>query len=446
MLHNSTTNSRGVGILIDKSLQHVIQNEHRDANNNVLAVKLVINDTSILLISIYGPNNNNYAFYDFLRHVLGQHRGTPVICAGDWNATYSTEPGTNNIDILNMLNAPSITRSTWLSDICDEYSLSDPFRAIHYDKKDFTYIPRDGGRNRSRLDFFLISDFLLGICNSCNISPSLNISLFDHKSVTLSFLSKKRLSNHFINPSIFNHPRFSAVVATSAAETYLLHARAEQADVDVAEGLLHIGRLIEKIIQCNELEFNMNFEPDPERYKQELDLCSSELDLLVNTLPDPERLNEIELTCTPDTFLEILMGNIRNSLISFQVWQQKVKTARANNIITSLNQLKINYFDNQETIFRLESDLLQLKEIEIACKMREMKIFEHLHDEKASPLFLTLTRCSKKDDLRCIRDDNGANFPSEKERVSHIVNFFAKIYKKKPKINMWTIQTVLKNF
>jgi hypothetical protein len=91
-------------------------------------------------------------------------------------------------------------------------------------KKDFTYIPRDGGRNRSRLDFFLISDTLLGICNNCYISPSLNIALFDHKSVMLSFLSKKRLSNHFINPSIFNHPRFNAVVATSAAETYLLHA------------------------------------------------------------------------------------------------------------------------------------------------------------------------------------------------------------------------------
>jgi exonuclease III len=191
MLHNSTTNSCGVAILIDKSLQYVIQNEHRDANNNIMAVELVIYDTNILLISIYGPNNNNYVFYDSLKQVLAQHRGTPVICAGDWNTTYSTEPGTNNIDILNMLNPPSITRSAWISDICEEYSLSDPFRALHYDKKDFTYIPRDGGRNRSRLDFFLISDILLGICNSCNISPSLNIALFDHKSVMLSFLSKK---------------------------------------------------------------------------------------------------------------------------------------------------------------------------------------------------------------------------------------------------------------
>jgi hypothetical protein len=55
-----------------------------------------------------------------------------------------------------------------------------------------------------------------------------------------------------------------------------------------------------------------------------------------------------------------------------------------------------------------------------------------LHDEKASPLFLTLTRCSKKEDLRCIKNDNGTNFVSDEERVTHIVNFFAKIYKKKP--------------
>jgi hypothetical protein len=75
MLHNSTTNSRGVAILIDRSIQYVIHNEHCDANNNILAVKLAICDTNILLISIYGPNNNNYVFYDFLKQVLAWYAG-----------------------------------------------------------------------------------------------------------------------------------------------------------------------------------------------------------------------------------------------------------------------------------------------------------------------------------------------------------------------------------
>jgi hypothetical protein len=200
--------------------------------------------------------------------------------------------GENNIDIINMSNPPSITRSRWLADIYDEFNLSDPFRAMHYDKKDFTYVPRSGGRNRSRIDFFLISDRLLSICNKCYISPSLNTELFDHKSIFLNFNVSYKPKNHYINPTIFNHPRFQAVVATAVVESYLQHAVEEQEDVDVREGLLHVGRLIEKIVQCNEIEFNMHFESDPGNYEHELAQKSTELDGLVNTLPDPQRLNE----------------------------------------------------------------------------------------------------------------------------------------------------------
>jgi exonuclease III len=109
-------------------------------------------------------------FFKSLRDILKSCQDVPVICAGDWNATYSTDVGENNIDIINMSNPPSITRSRWLADIYDEFNLSDPFRAMHYDKKDFTYVPRSGGQNRSRLDFFLISDRLLSICNNISFT------------------------------------------------------------------------------------------------------------------------------------------------------------------------------------------------------------------------------------------------------------------------------------
>jgi hypothetical protein len=79
-----------------------------------------------------------------------------------------------------------------------------------------------------------------------------------------------------------------------------------------------------------------------------------ELDNLLYLLPDPHHFNEIRLTCAPDTFLEVLTGNIRNALISFQAWQQKIKMARANCVIINLNRLKANYNDNSDEIFRLD--------------------------------------------------------------------------------------------
>jgi exonuclease III len=131
-------------------------------------------------------------FFSDLRNFFSQNTDLPIICAGDWNATYCTEDGIGNIDTLNMLHPPSIIRSAWLAEICDQFNLSDPFRVLHYNKKEFTFIPKAGTSNRSRLDFFLISDRLLTICNQCFISASLQSELFDHKSINLTFQSKKK--------------------------------------------------------------------------------------------------------------------------------------------------------------------------------------------------------------------------------------------------------------
>jgi hypothetical protein len=234
--------------------------EFRDDDNNILALQLEISGSTILLVSIYGPNTNDFTFFRNMEKILKDNKNIPVICAGDWNATYCTDSSTCNIDVINMCNPPSHIRSGWISDICDKFNLSDPFRTIHYNSRDFTYVPRDGGKNRSRIDFFLVSDMLLRICNKCTISPSLNTSLFDHKSITLTFNVSNKPKQHYINPIIFKHPRFEAVVTAAVLETYLQHAVEGQRDIDVAEGLLHVGRLINKISVCNEIEFNMNFD------------------------------------------------------------------------------------------------------------------------------------------------------------------------------------------
>jgi hypothetical protein len=135
MFHNSTSNSRGVGILISNNLQYTVNAEYRDIANNVLALSITVCDTDVLLISVYGPNNNRKEFYLFLHSVLAKFNNVPTICAGDWNATYSTDPGDSNIDVINMSCPPSCIRSGWLAELCDEFNLSDPYRAINHNIK-----------------------------------------------------------------------------------------------------------------------------------------------------------------------------------------------------------------------------------------------------------------------------------------------------------------------
>jgi hypothetical protein len=61
-------------------------------------------------------------------------------------------------------------------------------------------------------------------------------------------------------------------------------------------------------------------------------------------------------------------------------------------------------------------------------KIRELKIFEHLHNEKPSPLFLTLLKSNNNDDLKGIKNSNGNVFSSDQERHNFIHEFFQEIY------------------
>jgi exonuclease III len=203
-LFNSSKSSRGVGMLIDNSLSSLVQHIYKCPSENILGVKLLIDSSPILLISIYGPNDNDMSFYSNLSALIADNPDVPVIVGGDWNTTYSTSDPNRNPDVLYMKTIPSKIRSGWLNELCIEFELSDPFRAFHPTKRDFTFIPRGNKKNRSRLDFFLISNSIIPFVQRCEIASSNSISLFDHKSTFLDFTKNKASSKLFINHSILN--------------------------------------------------------------------------------------------------------------------------------------------------------------------------------------------------------------------------------------------------
>jgi exonuclease III len=71
LYHNSTTNKRGVGILISRSLQYTLIQQFKDDNNNILVLRLNVCGTEVLIASIYGPNNNDKKFFSDLSNFLG---------------------------------------------------------------------------------------------------------------------------------------------------------------------------------------------------------------------------------------------------------------------------------------------------------------------------------------------------------------------------------------
>ena len=68
-------------------------------------------------------------------------------------------------------------------------------------------------KNRSRLDYFLVSDSILPLDHDCFISQSLQNHLLDHKAVTLSFVpTKSPNSIPCIANYIFTDPLIDIVV------------------------------------------------------------------------------------------------------------------------------------------------------------------------------------------------------------------------------------------
>jgi len=224
----SSKNTRGVGMLIAADLPGEFTDFSRDMEENFLGVTYSSGGGKIRLVSIYGPNDNDIEFYNYLDNYLYKDPTAPIIIGGDWNCTYSCEPANTNIDTLNMSAPPSLVRSGWLHEICTKHCLMDPYRALDPHGMDFTYIPTGDHKNRSRIDFFITGDEMLTRVKKCIIQPHLGTTLFDHKAISLYLNIEKTSTKQFINKCALNYPRTDDVVWAAVADCYLLHAVPDQ--------------------------------------------------------------------------------------------------------------------------------------------------------------------------------------------------------------------------
>ena len=248
---------RGVGILISTKLDCTVGSLFKDMYDNILGIELTISENKFLLVSVYGPNRDENNFFHDIRSCLNRYPNYNVIMGGDWNLTYSTADVPDNIDVFRMAAPPSIIRSRALAEIAETHHLSDPYRALHPDTLDFTFRPKSGRHNRSRLDFFLISETLLQYLSTCEISTEISNSLFDHHYVKLAFNAKKFKHVQCFNPCTLSHPMFPYVVTTAAVDCHLQHASAMNVGINLDRGKAEVGECLNLIRNINDTEYDI---------------------------------------------------------------------------------------------------------------------------------------------------------------------------------------------
>jgi hypothetical protein len=257
-----------------------------------------------LVGSIYGPNRNETEFFDKINNLLSEHSNLPVILGGDFNATWDCRDVADNLDILNMVSPPSKYRSEKINWIARNNALTDPYRYLYPNRRDFTYIPNARQNlNRSRIDFFLISTALCGRNLSCNIEQTLSTRAFDHKKIELNFTTgKKQIKSNAVKNQMLTDPVFVAKVRTSVFECHLQHADPDIFPPYLKRELLEtLGLIHNKINTVHELSMG-NSPDDPNILNQKKEIIQ-EIEALMETLPETDFFENIEKSCDADVFL-----------------------------------------------------------------------------------------------------------------------------------------------
>ena len=430
---HSTMAKRGVGILINNALDFSVSDRVEDPEENFLLLKTVIHGRQAVLGSIYGPNDYNPGFFERLSRALRKFSEFPVILGGDWNCTYATDPINTNLDCLNMQRLPNIRHSELLREICTEFILTDPYRLFYPTRKDYSFKPRcNESKNRSRIDFFLVSLGMLNEVSECDINSGLQNSLFDHKAITLNFNTPivKNTVSPTISRSIINDPELEIVVTLAVSECYVIHINEDSwGPNERAELLLHIGRIRTQFRTAGPAPVHLPVgsltEENVRARKELLDLLLVEIAEL-----DIHRYEEMPLSCSQDVFMEVLLNTVRNETISFQVFTKKTKNQSIKKIHNDLALEKSKQIPCRIKIDRLEKEVDDYQNNELTRELEHYALFEHINMEKMTPHFLKLAKCTKSDSkLSDIVNADGHNFENESVLREYVVKYYEELYK-----------------
>jgi exonuclease III len=433
---NSTQNKRGVGILINTSINFSVEDCWQEPSENALLLKVTIHGEQLVLGSIYGPNNHDMLFYDSLSTKLQEWNNNNLVLGGDWNCLVSNDEARFNLDCINMQSVPNPQNTAYVLGMCESLNISDPFRYLFPSKRDYSYIPRDRNKtNRSRLDFFLVSTGMLNNIHECKIECGLQNSLFDHKAI--SVMIGRRQGNfkqkHVIKSSVTEIDNVEVIVNATVAETYLLHAAPGQfTEVDLNRKLRLVGEIKRdvKLLPVPYKFWPMNSYQENDVLARAISLESLQNKVIRLNIDDLRRL---QLTTDDLTFMEVLLNNIRNDILSFQAFFFKWRKRTITGMETNLKRLKNDYMTNYDAIFESELRLNSYKDEEARRELDSFSMFEILNMEKMTPAFLQIAKQTRSDSkIEDIKDDNGTAFDTPEAQKRYITGYFADIYKVKP--------------
>jgi hypothetical protein len=281
-----------------------------DEEGNFMVIKVETTQGVFTLGSVYGPNHDEQAnTYETLSRLIRKNRADKIIIGGDFNATWDNNRVNSNVDVFNMVDIPSRVRTGKIRDLAEEFQLVDAFRTLNPNKKEYTYIPSAiNNRNRSRLDFFLISSNIINAIDQCEIPHSLASTLFDHKQISLRLGKSQKQIRYLIKDSILKDSATQIHVQVGIIETYVQHGVINDDFTQQIKDalLLRVGRINANLNRIHEMEMNMALNGFTEQESLIIAGLRADVRLEMEDFPMLEYFENLTKNCNDAIFFEAL--------------------------------------------------------------------------------------------------------------------------------------------
>ena len=105
LFSSHTSNSRGVSILFKNNFEYEIEKHIVDSNGNFIVAQILVEKKRILVINIYGPNNDKPEFYTSLFQKFEDFNYEYIIMCGDFNLVQN--PHIDYFNYVHVISFPS---------------------------------------------------------------------------------------------------------------------------------------------------------------------------------------------------------------------------------------------------------------------------------------------------------------------------------------------------
>lgn len=180
-LAHGSHDSRGVAILLPRTLEVTVADQIIDPNGRYLLLDCTIEGTRFVLVNVYAPTKNvvnqQCVFLNDIREMLAPYMGENLIIGGDFNTILDP-----TLDKRGGRLEPTSQYMLDLREVIDDFDLVDIWRHKHPMTRMFTYQTSNRQNVSSRIDFWLVSTFLSPSVHKCEICPSIKT---DHRLIKL---------------------------------------------------------------------------------------------------------------------------------------------------------------------------------------------------------------------------------------------------------------------